>query len=396
MTGADGSPDRIRVVMVVRLFHPWVGGTERQALALAKSLIAAGVDVRIVSGWWFRGTPRRETIDGVPVFRNLTLWEFFGIRGLRTLGGYLYVVSLAWHLWWTRRTYDVVHIHGMNYHSAVAVRVAQWCGTPAITKLANSGAASDVDKMRLDRQLRGARFFLSTALRSDRFIALNQAVIDDLAAVGVPRERIIALPNGVVLDGVTPKPDYRIEGRAHVVFVGRLHEQKELEVLIEAVAMLEQRTRGRVRVTLVGEGPHRSTLESLVDRLGLTEIVALPGETDDVRSVLEQADMFVLPSRAEGLSNALLEAMAHGLPAVASDIPGNSDLITDGRNGLLFAPGDPGALADRLELLVGDESKRGDLGRQARESVESHYALAEITARYISLYEDLVKRGHDE
>jgi glycosyltransferase involved in cell wall biosynthesis len=395
MTGTNGSPDRIRVVMVVRLFHPWVGGTERQALALAKSLIAAGVDVRIVSGWWFRGTPRSETIEGVPVFRNFTLWEFLGIRGLRKFGGYLYMVSLAWHLWRTRRNYDVVHVHGMNYHSAVAVRVARRCGIPSVTKLANSGAASDVDKMRLDRQLRGARFFLASALRSDRFIALNEAVTEDLMAVGVPRERIVSLPNGVVLDGVNPKPNYGIEGPVHIVFVGRLHEQKELEILIEAVAMLEQSEGGRVRVTLVGEGPHRAPLESMVNRLGLTEAVTLPGETDDVRSVLERADIFVLPSRAEGLSNALLEAMAHGLPAVVSDIPGNSDLVTDGVNGLLFAPGNPGALAERLEGLVADESRRGGLGRQARKSVESHYAMSAITARYISLYEDLVERGHD-
>ena len=204
---------RPRVVMVVRLFHPWVGGTERQAQTLARRLADRGVDVRIVTGRWFRGTPRRDEIDGIQVFRNHTLWEGFGIRGLRTLGGYLYMVTLAWHLWRTRSTYDVIHAHGMNYHSAVAVQTGHLCGRPSITKLANSGEASDVDKMRHDRQLRGARFLLPAALRSDRFVALNAAVVDELRAVGVPEERIISLPNGVDLDGVVPKADHAARRR---------------------------------------------------------------------------------------------------------------------------------------------------------------------------------------
>lgn len=378
-----------RVVMIVRLFHPWVGGTERQAQTLARRLADRGVDVRIVTGRWFRGTPRRDRIDGIEVFRNHTLWEGFGVRGLRTVAGYLYMATLAWHLWWTRSTYDVIHVHGMNYHSAVAVQVGHLCRRPSVTKLANSGEASDVDKMRHDRQLRGARFLLPAALRSDRFVALNAAVVEELRAVGVPEERILSLPNGVDLDGVVPRADHALEGVARLVFVGRLHQQKGLATLLDAVDLLNRRSPGLVRATLIGEGPARASLEAHVRRRGLEGCVELTGERDDVRADLRAADVFVLPSHAEGLSNALLEAMAHGLPVVVSNVPGNVDVVRDDLNGLVFPVGDSAALAECLERLVADEATRARLGKAARATVEAEYDLDVVAGSYVALYEEL-------
>ena len=379
-----------RVVMVVRLFHPWVGGTELQAQTLARSLADRGLNVRIVTGWWFRGSRHREVIDGIPVFRHHTLWECFGVRGLRTVGGYIYIVSLAWHLWRSRRSYDIIHVHGMNYHSAVAVRVGRLCRRPTITKLANSGAASDLDKMRLGRQLRGARFLLPEALRSDRFVALNKAVANELRSARVPDRRIVSLPNGVALEGLTPKPHYAIDGAAHAVFVGRLHAQKGLETLLDAVELLNRRSPGCLCVRLIGEGPHRAALEAHVRRLELEPWVTLAGQQEAATTFLQAADMFVLPSLAEGLSNALLEAMAHGLPVVVSNIPGNVDAIDDDVNGLVFPVGDPVALAGCLERLVGDEGVRGRLGRAARATVETDYDLGLVVDSYVRLYEELM------
>jgi L-malate glycosyltransferase len=376
--------------MVARLFHPWVGGTERQAQTLARRLADRGTDVRVVTGRWFRGTDRRETLDGVAIFRHHTLWEGFGIRGLRTVGGYIYMVTLAWHLWRTRASYDVIHVHGMNYHSAVAVRVGRLCRRPTITKLANSGDASDVDKMRHDRQLRGARFFLREALRSDRFIALNPMVVEELRAVGVPSGRIAALPNGVALDGVAPRRDHEVHGpAATAVYVGRLHAQKGLDTLLDAVALANRRSPECLRLQLIGEGPERPALEAHAERLGLAGCVQLCGLTEDVGQRLRAADLFVLPSRAEGLSNALLEAMAHGLPVVVSDVPGNVDVVDDGVDGLVSPVGDPAALADRLEQLVADEPLRRRLGTAARAKIETVYDLDLVVDSYEELYTTL-------
>jgi glycosyltransferase involved in cell wall biosynthesis len=183
--------------MVIRLFSPWVGGTQTQALRLARALRDRGVDVRFVTGRWFRGTPREETIDGVPVFRNHTLWEGFGIRGARKFGGYLYLLTLWWHLWRRRDTYDVIHVHGLSYHTFAAVIAGGRLGKPTLTKLANSGSASDIRKMRSDQHLALSRWMLPAALRCDRFVALTETVQRELEEAGVSGARITRIPNGI-------------------------------------------------------------------------------------------------------------------------------------------------------------------------------------------------------
>jgi glycosyltransferase involved in cell wall biosynthesis len=126
----------------------------------------------------------------------------------------------------------------------------------------------------------------------------------------------------------------------------------------------------------------------------LEGIVAFTGASDDVNAILRDADGFVLPSLAEGLSNALLEAMAHGLPVVVSDVPGNADVVDHEVNGLQFVAGDADSLADRLARLIADEALRVELGRRARVHVESRYALTDVVERYISLYEGLTSTVH--
>lgn len=389
---------RPRVLAVARLFHPWVGGTERQALKLARTLVDQGVDVRIVTGWWFRGTPQAEEVEGIPVFRNHTLWECFGIRGLRKFGGYLYLLTLLWHLWRTRDSYDVIHVHGLNYHTAVAATAGRMIGRPTVVKLANSGSASDIDKMRNDEQLALAHLLLPAALRCDRFVASNPTVARELMDAGVTEDRIRRIPNGVETDRIMARASYvRGSGPTTITFVGRLHPQKGLDTLLRGFARLVGRDDvGPVRLDIVGDGPLRGELVELSRRLGVADEVRLPGASDDVVGLLASSDLFVLPSRAEGLSNALLEAMASGLPCIVSDVPGNVDLITDRHNGLLFAVDDPLALADALATALEDPALCEAIGRRARSTVESAYGLGHVARRYADMYSDLCHDLPDE
>jgi glycosyltransferase involved in cell wall biosynthesis len=380
----------LRVLMVVRLFYPWIGGAERQAHKLAKILREKNIDVEIVTGWWFRGTPQRDTLDGVPVFRNHTLWEMFGVKGLRKFGGYLYIGTLVWHLWRRRADYDVIHIHGLNYHTFAAVLAGRWFHRKTLTKVANSGQASDVDKMRRDQQLLFARYMLPAALRCDQFVALNGAIVRELTAAGVPAEKIVRLPNGVETDSIATKSDYALHDPARLIFVGRLHAQKGLDVLLAAFQQLLRRDPARMAcLQIIGDGPLRGDLTRLAERLDLAGHVQFVGQTDQVLEYLQQADVFVLPSRGEGMSNALLEAMACGLPVVASDIPGNIDVVAHEHNGLLFAADDSHSLAQALASLLGQPALRERLGRTARQTVEHRYSLNAVADSYIALYHSL-------
>ena len=372
--------------MVVRLFSPWIGGTERQAQKLARQLLDDGTYVQLATGRWFRGTPRQELVDGIPVFRNHTLWECFGVKGLRKFGGYLYIVTLMWHLWRRRHTYDVIHVHGLNYHAFSAVVMGRWLRRPTIVKLSNSGPASDIRRMREGWQLALSGLLLPMTLRADRFVALNRAVVDELREAGVHPARIIAIPNGVSVAREASR-GYALHAPPRLVYVGRLHEQKGLDVLLRALTRL--RSTPQPAVNLVGTGPFEDKLRALAQRLGVAGAVEFTGTTESVMSVLREADLFVLPSRAEGLSNALLEAMAAGLPVVASAIPGNRDVIDPGTNGLLFDSEDPEALADALQRLLADGGLRRRLGREARKTVEERFALETVAARYRELYAEL-------
>lgn len=377
-----------RVMMVVRLFAPWVGGTERQAQKLATTLAAMGVDVRISTGRWFPGTPGSEIIHGVRVFRNHTLWEFFGIRGFRKLGGYMYMLTLALFLWRERMSYDIVHVHGLNYHTAVCAIVGRRLGKPVVAKLANSGPDSDIVKMRESQQLAGARILLPAALRCDRFVALNKVIVQELLEAGVERERIVEIPNGVD-DSVAKRRDDRDPGPIRVVFVGRIHEQKDLSTLVKSICLIESKRPGLVDVSLVGDGPLRTSLQQQVLDADISDRVHFMGSSDDVAGILESSDIFVLPSRAEGLSNALLEAMAAGLPSVASKIPGNIDVIEDGRTGLLVDPGDEDGLAEALTRLADQPDLRLRLGTAARKEASERYGLGTIARRYVGLYREM-------
>ena len=392
MTGTERAAP-VRVLMVIRLFFPWLGGTQSQADRLSRELIRRGLPVRLVTGWWFRGTPRRETIDGIPVFRNSTLWEFFGVRGLRKFGGYLYIATLLWHLWRTRRSYDVIHVHGLSYHTYAAALAGRWFHRPTIAKIANSGRASDIDKMRRGDHLALSRYMLPTALGCDRFVALNEAVVRELVAAGVPEHRIARIPNGIEVPPARERAA-ALHDPARVVFVGRLHEQKGVDTLLRAFARLRaDRPDATIALRLVGDGPLRADLEALARELGVD--AEFLGGRDDVDTLLEDADVFVLPSRAEGMSNALLEAMTLGLPAIVTNIPGNADVIRHEENGLLVEPDDPDGLAAAIGRLLDDGALRGRVGRAGRETVEAEYALDRVASRYVALYEELLSERGD-
>ena len=382
-----------RVMMVARLFYPWIGGAERQAHKLAQAMVEKQTPVEIVTGWWFRGTPQREILEGIPVFRNQTLWEFFGIRGLRKFGGYLYILSLIWYLWRRRDEYDVIHVHGLNYHTFAAVLAGRWFKRKVICKLANSGEGSDILKMRRNKQLALSRYMLATALECDRFVALNKTVVQELTAVHVPAQHIVELPNGVETDFISPKATYELHEPACLVFVGRLHPQKGLDTLLHAFKQLCRLYGGKLKLQLLGEGRLHEELVLLCEQLEIADNVYFMGQTDQVMSYLQQADIFVLSSRAEGISNALLEAMAVGLPAVVSQIPGNVDVIEHEKNGLLFTVDDPHSLAESLLTVLTQADLRERLGRQARQRVVDHFSLTYVADRYIALYQTLLADG---
>jgi len=307
---------------------------------------------------------------------------------LRTLGrhpGWSFLLSfLAWATV-NRRRFDVIHAH--NTALGVIACLAGWLTRRrVIVKIPGTRYVEYLTGGSLPRRLR--RWILLRG--TDRFVVVSREMAEALAAAGVPPGRVALIPNGVVVGPPaiasrreTLKSEWLGDAAARVVlFVGRLVHEKGLDSLLEVWAALP---RPGDLLVLVGDGPLRRSLEARAHALGLGDSVRFFGHQTDVTPFYDMADVFVLPSRTEGVSNALLEAMAAGLPPVASDVGGNRDIIEDGHSGFLLERTDTRAWAATLARLLEDPWLRAKVGEAARQRAE-RFAIGDVARRYQDLY----------
>jgi glycosyltransferase involved in cell wall biosynthesis len=199
-------------------------------------------------------------------------------------------------------------------------------------------------------------------------------------------DRTVVIRNGVDLQRPRRRDEHR-HGPVALVSVGRLRGPKDFSTLVRAVAALP---RGAMVVRIAGAGPDHAALAAEIERLGLDGTVALLGEIHDIGRLLADADVFALASRSEGLPMSIIEAMAAGLPVVASAVGGIPELVEDGRTGLLVAPGDAAAFGRALEALAGDAELRRRLGTAARRRAEREFDLAICRRAHVELYRSLL------
>jgi glycosyltransferase involved in cell wall biosynthesis len=236
---------------------------------------------------------------------------------------------------------------------------------------------------------------LATAWTS-RFVAVS----DDAAAVAldderVPPAKLLVIHNGIDLHRFPPggRPSHRLPRRA--VTVGRLDPVKDQATLLRAARRAADRLPG-FRLDLVGDGPLLKDLEGLRASLGLEDSVRFCGYHADVAPLLADADVFLLSSISEGVSIALLEAMASGLPAIATDVGGNREVVVHGVTGLLTPAGSAEALADAMVLLMSDPGTLERMGVASRRRVEEEFNLERVVARYEALYLTCVREARGD
>lgn len=232
--------------------------------------------------------------------------------------------------------------------------------------------------------------------RTDRLIAVSTGERDLAVQYGlVPSERIALIPNGLRVEAYADcsareavRAEWGVPADAILCgVVAALTAQKNVASLLRAAARVRQHA-PRAQFVVIGEGPEREALEHLAGELGLGAACRFTGQRVDVPRLLPALEIFVLPSLWEGLPYALLEAGAAGLPVVATDIPGNRDLVREGETGWLAPPGDVEALAQRLGEAV-DDHDRARRGEGLRSLVRREYTLERMIAQHVALYEEL-------
>lgn len=290
-------------------------------------------------------------------------------------------------------------VHTRNLAALEAVVPARAAGVPVRVHGEHGWDVSDPQGTRRKFQLmrRLYRPFVN------RYIALSGHLERYLTdAVRVPHERVERICNGVDTGRFRPPGDARapiagspFEAAGDVLIgtVGRLQAVKDQTNLVRAFAHLVGQHApgaGHARLVIAGDGPLRREVEAEIRVAGLGERVWLAGERADVPDVMRGLDVFALPSLAEGISNTILEAMASGLPVVATAVGGNPELVENGRTGALVPQGDYVALADALAPYVSDIGLRRAAGLAGRERVEAEFSLDGMVDRYASLYRNLL------
>ncbi len=274
----------------------------------------------------------------------------------------------------------VLHTHNMSPHffGVIAARLA---GVPVVVHTKHG---------RNDPTRRSAVFknWLASYF-TDRIVPVSE----DAAAVvreieGVPDRRIHVIRNGIDLDRFPFTHRNGQHTGKHAVHVARLCISKDQSTLLQAARQVLD-VEPDFRLTLVGDGPDREMLLALHKELGLGERVVFLGERHDVPAILACADLFVLPSVEEGIPLTILEAMATGLPVVATPVGGNPEVVVPNETGLLVPPQSPQRLAEALLTLVREPSRARRMGAAGRKRVEQLFDIRKVVASYEALYESL-------
>lgn len=366
-------------------------GAELQAHTQIQFLKRMGFTVTVITKKRSKKSRSQDVTDSAAIYRVFP-------TGLRSL-------KAAWLIWENRRQFDIVHIHGQHIFSVPAILLCYMLAIPTVLKI--TIAEQTISPMGLDKLLpKGWNPCRKIVNRISRlvsaYLAISSEIVEELANQAIASDKIIVLPNGVNTKRFYPvMPEQKRQLRAEfhlphnkkvLLFSSRLIERKGFDVMLEAWKIINRNYPDAI-LMVVGKGDAKAVqaMESLKKELGEETIVYM-GEVADTVPYLQACDLFIFPSRQEGLPNALLEAMACDCACVASDIGGCRDLIISGENGMLFPSGDAIALSDAVMQMLAEPVLMDKFGQASYEKIKSSYDIDVIGEQLAQLYQNLNKR----
>lgn len=259
-----------------------------------------------------------------------------------------------------------------------------------------------VDSWKSPWQLRTDRRLIP---RTAALVANSNSVAEFYQEQGVPAELVHVIPNGIAIPPPPPfderesirrsvRDEFNLPPNSRIVLsAGRLASQKRFDTLVWAMQLLRQLTQNVFHL-VVGDGPERAELEHLASHFTCDHVTRFAGRRGDMDRLLAAGDLYWMASAFEGQSNSLMEAMAAGLPVIASDIPPNRELIEDGTSGLLVKTGDSAAFAQYADRLLADQQWSQRLGNAAQEHMANEHAIETMVERYATLYQSINHSEH--
>jgi glycosyltransferase involved in cell wall biosynthesis len=374
VTGTDHDDDqKLRIALVIGSLR--IGGTETQAVRLAADLRARGHDVYVIA--LAHGGPLETGLrsSGIPVrilaYRGLRLRDDNGWRSPRTLLAQLREVMRLWRFLREIRA-DICHAFGFTCYT-IALPLAWAAGVPV--RVNGRRGVPPASPTGLPRRVLDRLSDRSSSV----YVCNSRAGAADLVRhEGVRADRIIVIPNSVSVPRSVATAGHH---PARGVVVANLIHYKGHADLVEALATLE----APPRMCFVGDGPERDALAELCAVRGLVKVIDFAGTVPNASGLLTAYQFAVLASHEEGLPNALLEAMAAGLPVIATSVGGVPEIVTDGVTGTIVRPHAPVELAAAITRLVGDPALRARMGAAGRRTAE-RFSLQACAERHETAY----------
>lgn len=407
------STDAFTIVMLVASLPPLPsGGAELQALSLGRHLTKSGHKVIFVTPG--KGRVRGKTVvDGMQVYRPYTLFNrcFEWASSLKKKHTYapvkieyddkeeltdiintkvgwptriyynLFYWQCLWLLWPRRKKISVIHAHTMEWSVIVASRLAKGLNLPTVVKDSTMNGFKSLARFPHGQSLQ------QFVIRQVHFVAMTKVIGDNLQAAGVPGSNITYIPNGLEIRNLPP---VQPREAGTVLFIGNLYQQpaKGIDILLKAWRIVVSKFPA-ARLRMIGDGD-LAIYGAYARQLGIADSVEWLGRVSNPKNYLGTSSVFVLPSRREGMSNALMEAMWFKLPCVVTDISGSNELIRHQFNGLIVPPAEVESLAAAIEFMLRCPEQAVLMGERACNTILESYDMRFIAERYLQLYSNLI------
>jgi len=380
----------MKILMIIDRYIPIWGGAENQLKQLIPHLRHLDCDIKILTRRWHQDMKKLEIIDATPVYR-------LGIPGTNIFSTISYVLGLFIYSIRNRKGIDVIHSHGAAALGAVGTVIGSVIGKRNITKIASS---TKIPK--LQKSLFG-KLVLSFFKKSSAIICMTDEILDELKAINVATAKIKRISNAVDVNRFKPgnqetRSTFRKERgwdeeTPIILFSSRLIIGKGLDILVKAWPDVIK-SFPDAKLIILGSGTNQidSVEEEIKEQISSNNIenIHFEGDVTNPEVYLGISDIFVFPSRHEGISNALLEAMASGLCCIASAIGGNQTVMEDGKDGILFKMDNPESLSNAIIKQLHNPEERLRLGKNARNKVAGKYSFETISNNLLIYYKELI------
>ncbi len=378
----------MRILMINYEFPPVGGGGGNVTHYISKNLAQGGHDVRVITSQ-FRDLPKYEKLDGFEVYRVPVLRKSADVCGVHEMFTFVLSASLYSIRMVKKFRPDIVHVFFGIPSGPVAYFLKKLYDLPYVVFLGGRDVPRPNPDPPFYRLVYGLLMpIIKSIWGNARAVVACSDGLKELALKTDSKARIHVIPDGVDLRKFHPVEKSGSPEKIRILGIGRLIPRKGFDCLIRSLPEVMKMTDRDFCVEIVGDGPMRSELTGLSQQLDVAQKVIFAGSIpyEDLDKKYQQADVFVLSSHAEGMPLVVLEAMASGLPIVATKVQGMEALVEQNVNGYLFPPDDHRSLAQRLAAIINDDTIRPQMGRESTR-IAQKYDWANIAEQYLHIYE---------